>query len=657
MTESDTVRVVFDPAGRRGDVPRGITIVEASRLLGADIEALCGENRVCGKCKVRIEEGPVTGTKIVSRRDHVTPWEEGEARLITPAERADGFRLGCAARLVGDVAVFVPEESQAAKAVVSKAARDIHIDWDPAVRLYSVTVDPPTLEAPVCDLERLAAALETEHGLADRQTDLAALRELSSAMRDGDRIVTAAVWMDREIIRVLPGRVKDAYGLAVDIGTTTCAAYLCNLRTMEVVETATMMNPQSRYGEDVMSRITFHMRHSDGLDRMRTDLLEGLNRLVETACGDLIRPTDILDITIGCNTVMHHIFLGLDPRYLGTAPFPPAVTRSLDLKARDLGLCAHPGARVFVMPNKAGFIGADCVCATLASGLHESEDIELLIDIGTNGELVLGNRDRLIAASCATGPAFEGGQITDGMRAAPGAIERISIDPKTREVDYKVVGREAWLSYSRPEEMETRGICGSGILDLPAELIMAGVIDASGRFSRNLSSDRLRTDPDQGGREEFVIARAEETAAGRDIVVTQKDIRQIQLAKGALYAGCKLMMRHLGVSRVDRVKIAGAFGTHVDREKALIMGMIPDIDPDLIIPIGNAAGDGARMVLLNRQKRAEARSLAENMEYLELTAEADFQEAFVAALDIPHHSDTFPHAERLLSKHRLQTHA
>ncbi len=506
-------------------------------------------------------------------------------------------------------------------------------------------------------MERVDAALETEHGLVDLNMDPAALRELPSSIREGDLTVTAAVWMNREIIRVLPGRVDDAYGLAMDIGTTTCAAYLCNLRTMEVLETATMMNPQSRYGEDVLSRITFHMQHSDGLDRMRTDLLEGLNRLVETACGGLIRPTDILDITIGCNTVMHHIFLGLDPRYLGTAPFSPVVTRGLDLKARDLGLCAHPGARVFVMPNKAAFIGADCVCATLASGLHESEEIELLIDIGTNGELVLGNRDRIITASCATGPAFEGGRITCGMRAAPGAIERISIDPKTLEVDYKVVGREAWLSYSRPEEMKTRGICGSGILDLPAELIMAGVIDASGRFSQDLSSDRLRTNQDYGGRREFVIARAEETAEGCDIVITQEDIRQIQLAKAALYAGCKLMMRHLGVSRVDRVKIAGAFGTHVDREKALIMGLIPDIDPDSIIPIGNAAGDGARMVLLNRRKRSEARRLADKMEYLELTTEADFQEAFVAALDIPHQSDLFPHAEKLLSKHKLEGHA
>jgi uncharacterized 2Fe-2S/4Fe-4S cluster protein (DUF4445 family) len=302
------------------------------------------------------------------------------------------------------------------------------------------------------------------------------------------------------------------------------------------------------------------------------------------------------------------------------------------------------------MPNKAAFIGADCVCATLAAGLQDTEEMELLIDIGTNGEIVLGNRRRLIAASCATGPAFEGGQIACGMRAAPGAVERVRIDPGTLEVDYKVVGREAWRSYSEPEEMGARGICGSGILDLLAEVLLAGVIDASGRFSRDLDSDRLRANPDQGGRKEFVIAWASETAVGRDIVITQKDIRQIQLAKGALYAGCRILMRHMGVDRVDRVKIAGAFGTHVDREKALIMGLIPDCDPERVVPIGNAAGDGARLVLLDRKKRDEARRLARKIEYLELTAETDFQDAFVAALAIPHQTDAFPHVEALLAK-------
>ena len=616
MSESNTVRVVFQPSGRRGDVPRGITLVEASRLLGADIEALCGENRVCGKCTVRIEAGTVPGMNVRSRRDHVTPWQEDEARFITPQDREEGFRLGCAARLLDDVVVFVPEASRAGKSVVSKAARDIPIDRDPAVRLFTVTAPRPSMEDPAGHLERVAAALEADHGLTDLRANETALRELPSAIRDGDGTVTAAVWMDREILRFLPGRKRNAYGLAVDIGTTTCAAYLCNLQTAEVENTAFMMNPQCRYGEDVMSRITFSMTHADGLDRMRGDLMDGLNRLVETACnggddnapadGDvppnLKDPMDILDVAVGCNTAMHHIFLGLDPRSIGMAPFAPVVQQPLDLRALDLGLGIHPGSRVFVMPNKAAFIGADTMCAIMAADLRDTSETVLLIDIGTNGEIVLGSHGRLLAASCATGPAFEGGQITCGMRAAPGAIERISIDPETREVDYKVVGREAWLSYSRPEEMEARGICGSGILDLLAELLLAGVIDASGRFSRDLVSDRLRTNPARDGRKEFVIARAGETAVGQDIVITQKDIRQIQLAKGALYAGCRILMQHLGVNRVDRVMIAGAFGTHVDREKALIMGLIPDCDPDRVVPIGNAAGDGARMVLLDRKK-------------------------------------------------------
>jgi uncharacterized 2Fe-2S/4Fe-4S cluster protein (DUF4445 family) len=344
---------------------------------------------------------------------------------------------------------------------------------------------------------------------------------------------------------------------------------------------------------------------------------------------------------------MHHILLKLNPEYVGVAPFPPVIHKSMDIKARDLGIRINESAYVHVLPIEAGFVGADNVGVLIAEEPYKKDEVQLIIDIGTNGELVLGNKDKLISSSCATGPALEGAQITFGMRAAPGAIERIKIDPETHEVDYKVIGRDAWRSYSEPDEMQTKGICGSGILDLFAEVYRSGIILKSGTFNESQKSERFRRNPDND-HPEFVIAWKEETSIGKDVVITQKDIRQIQLAKGALHCGCKLMMRRMGIDKVDRVKIAGAFGSHVDREKALIMGLFPDCEIDKIVSIGNAAGDGARTALLNREKREEANWVSRNVEYIELTLEKDFQQQFVEAMQIPHMKDQFPHLKGIV---------
>jgi len=664
------IKVIFQPSGRRGEISKGISVIEASRLLGVDIEALCGEKRICGKCKVRIEEGEFHKFGLVSSQNHLSPWQEEEEKFLTPEEKKEGYRLGCVAQILGDVLIFVPEESRAGKQVVSKAAREMKINWNPSVKLHRVTVSAPSFENPMGDFERITQALEKTYGLTGLRIDLFALQDLPKAVREGNWSVTVAVWMDEEIIKIWPGHIEDYYGMAVDVGTTTIAAYLCNLRTMEVFNTVTMMNPQCKYGEDVMSRISFHMQNEDGLDRMSSDVVAGLNDLVKKACNATrppnkerkdsneepngeaeeylsLEPSDIVDLTLGGNTAMHHILLRLDPEYVGMAPFPPVIHRSLDIKARDLGIEINRASNMFIMPNEAGFVGADNVCVLVAEQPHKSEGFQLIIDIGTNGELVLGNRDKLISSSCATGPALEGAQITFGMRAAPGAIERIRIEPETHEVDYKVIGREAWLKYSEPEKMGTKGICGSGILDLLAELYRSGIVAKSGVFSKNQKSKRFRVNPDNK-QKEFVIAWDKETSIGKDVVVTQKDIRQIQLAKGALYAGCKLMMRRMGIKNVDAVKIAGAFGTHVDKKKALIMGLFPDCDLDIVRGVGNAAGDGARVVLLDRSMRDEANWIARNVEYVELTVEKDFEREFMAAMHIPHMKDAFPHLESLV---------
>jgi uncharacterized 2Fe-2S/4Fe-4S cluster protein (DUF4445 family) len=386
---------------------------------------------------------------------------------------------------------------------------------------------------------------------------------------------------------------------------------------------------------------------------MSTDLVEGINRLIDgiflqayptafsegkAACGQnrvlRIERGDILDVSIAGNTAMHHILLQLNPAPLGVIPFTPAVHAGLDIKARELGLKVNPAAHVFVFPTIAGFVGGDNVGVILAEEPHRQDQLQLIIDIGTNGELVLGNKDRLICSSCATGPALEGAQIEFGMRAAPGAIERIAINPESHEVDYKVIGRDPWRSYSEAQDMKTKGICGSGILDAVAQLLLAGIVEKSGAFARNQVSRRFRKHLETGMKE-FVLAWAEETSIGRDIVITQKDIRQIQLAKASIYTGCRLMMRKLGIDRVDSIKIAGAFGSHIDCGLALAIGMFPDCAVDKIVSVGNAAGDGCRVALLNRDKRIEADWIARHVAYLELTLEEDFQRQLIEAIHLP----------------------
>jgi uncharacterized 2Fe-2S/4Fe-4S cluster protein (DUF4445 family) len=699
MNGDKKARVIFQPSGRRGEVEMGVSIIEASRQLGVDIEALCGEKKVCGKCKVRIEEGFFEKYGIQSSRTNVSEWQVEEQKFINDEQREAGYRLGCVAKVQGDILVFVPEESRAGKQVVSKAARDIDIEWNPAVKYYYVEVVEPTFEHPTGDFERILNELNRQYGLQDLSIDYQALRKLPARLRDGSNRwkMTVAVWMDKEIIRVLPGKTEDCFGIAIDIGTTTVAAYFCNLRTMEVLDTVSMMNPQCKYGEDVMSRITYHMMNPGGLERMSDDMIEGLNSLVVRACeathppkekkrkkeavkaeegaateesqaadatadedvlvlkgGEeskkyhCLNPNDVVDMTIVCNTAMHHILLKLDPEHVGLAPFPPVIHHSLDIKARDLGIKINESAYVHVLPNEAGFVGADNVGVLIAEEPYKSDEVQLIIDIGTNGELVLGNKEKLISSSCATGPALEGAQLSFGMRAAPGAIERIVIDTETHEVDYKVIGRDSWRRFSKPEEMKTKGICGSGILDVLAELYSSGVILKSGKFSSNQKSNRYRINPDTN-QPEFVIAWKDETSIGKDVVISQKDVRQIQLGKGALYCGCKLMMRRMGIDKVDTVKIAGAFGTHVDRQKALIMGLFPDCSLEMIQSVGNAAGDGARVALLNRGKRVEANWVARNVEYVELTVETDFQSQFMQAMQIPHMKDKFVHLEGVVS--------
>ncbi len=644
-------KVIFQPSGRRGEVEEGKTLLEAAQALGVDIEGLCGNKKVCGKCKVRIEEGYFEKDNIDSGMAHLSPLGEDEIKHIKP-EDGPGIRLSCSAEVRGDVKVFVPERSRAGKQVVRKAAKELSIALDPAVKKYNIDLEAPTLhDMTTGDYERVLKFLEDDYGLKGLTFDFMVLKYLQDVLRVGEWKATVTVWMDKEIIKVEPGFIDATYGLAVDIGTTTCVGYLTDLTTGKVVNTESMMNPQVPYGEDVMSRITYAMTNDEGLETMHKAIIQGLNEVIEKVVSEIIKdcPTPgfaIDDLTIVFNTAMHHIFLGMNPIYIGRSPFIPAVQNSLDIKARDIGLKINPSAYIHVLPIEAGFVGADNVGVLIAEEQYNQDEMVLVIDIGTNGELLLGNRDRVCSTSCATGPAFEGAQIKFGMRAAPGAIEIVLIDPETKDPKYKVIGKSDW--HSDLKKIDAKGICGSAIIDVVAEMFKAGIIDKSGRFAKDLDTPRVRKDSDS--RPEYVLAWANETSINTDITITQGDVRALQLAKGALYAGAKLMMKKLGVTKLDRVILAGAFGSHINREASITLGMFPDCPIDMVYAVGNAAGDGARMALLNRDKRIEANEKARWVEFIEIATDPTFEKEFMQAMHIPHMKDKFPHLKELLAK-------
>jgi uncharacterized 2Fe-2S/4Fe-4S cluster protein (DUF4445 family) len=681
-------KVIFQPAGRQGMVPAGISLLDAARQLGVEIESICGGRQTCAKCQVRVEEGRFSRYGIESSAQHVTAEEEREARYRAEKGLLPDCRMSCAALVQGDVLVTVPEESRGHKQVVRKAATERAFVINPAVRPCYVELPAAHLDDERSDWQRLRQELAERFGLnVERlRIDPAVLPTLQPTLRAGRGEITATLWQDQEVIRIQPGYHELAYGVAVDIGTTTLVAHLSELRTGRVLATESRMNPQISYGEDLMSRVSYAMELADGLATLHGAVINALNDMIDLATAAAgLTPADVTDLVVVGNTIMHHIFLDIDPRELGGAPFTLAVKEPLDVKARDLGLRVSRGAYVHVPPLEAGHVGADNIAAIIAEEPHHRDDITLLIDVGTNGEIVLGNRQRLFSASSPTGPAFEGAQIRHGMRAAPGAIERVRIDPATLDVRYKVIGREGWvqseagdrraggsedqsLEIGREDvsanearalrqqrraqeraEVKAAGICGSGIIEAIAELFKVGLIDASGRFVTSAPTPRLRF---EGLKGYFVLAWPHETSTGRALVVHADDVRAIQLAKAALYAGAKLLMRRAaaaGLERVDRIVLAGAFGSYIDPEHAMVLGLIPDCDLAHVRAVGNAAGDGALIILLNKERRLEAAQVARTVLHIQTATDPAFQDEFVGAIYIPHMTDPLPHLQPLLS--------
>ena len=561
----------------------------------------------------------------------LSPLTGEERELLIQRGLDDKYRLACQARLGGDVVVFVPEATRRAKQIIRKSVVERATAVKRAIKKYYVELPPPTLDKPIADSELLIAELEHSFGLRDLSIDYPVLKELSACLRSSEWKATVTVWMKHQIIKVEPGYVDKIYGLAIDIGTTTVAGYLCDLESGEVLATEGIMNPQVAYGEDVMSRITYTTMNSDGLATLNAAIVEAINTLIVSLTKQIgIRPEGISEVTIVGNTTMHHVLLNISPEYLAKIPFAPTINSSLDIKSRVLGIGLGESANAHILPVKAGFLGADTVGVLIAEEPYNQDEVMLIIDIGTNGELVLGNRQRLISASCAMGPALEGAHIKFGMRAAPGAIEHLAIDRQDLEVRFKVIGNEAWDM--PPSPIKAVGICGSGIIDAVAEMVKADIIERSGRFNTKIHSDRLLNN---NGYPEFIIAWASETTLGQDITVSIGDVREVQLAKGAIYAGSRVLMKKLGVTKLDRVVLAGAFGSYINTENALVLGLFPKCELEKVYSVGNAAGEGARMALINVDKRQEAEEVVKKIEYVELSAEPEFQNLFIDALQFP----------------------
>ena len=651
--------VIFTPSGKRGRFAIGTPVLTAARQLGVDLDSVCGGRGICSKCQITPGYGEFSKHGVTVSADALSDWNSVEERYKSIRGLMTGRRLGCQAKVMGDVVVDVPPESQVHKQVIRKSATQRDIVMDPATRAYYVEVAEPDMHEPSGDFERLSAALRDQWQVEGITADLALMRRLQPALRKGDWKVTVAVHRGNHdasprILDIWPGFYEGGlYGLAIDLGSTTIAAHLCDLRDGAVLASSGLMNPQIRFGEDLMSRVSYVMMNPGGDVEMTGAVREALNALALSIATEAnIAPTAIYEAVVVCNPVMHHLLMGIDPVELGQAPFALALSGSLSLDARELDLTAiNPSARVYVLPCIAGHVGADCAAVALSEEPGKSKDMVLIVDVGTNAELLLGNETRVLACSSPTGPAFEGAQISSGQRAAPGAIERVEIDLVTKEPRFRVIGSDLWNTDPGFDAVTSgtgiTGICGSGIIEAVAEMRMAGLVDQTGLIGSADQTGTQRCEPE--GRTHSYVLHDGTASGGPKIMVTQGDIRAIQLAKAALYAGAKLLMDEMGVTTVDRVTLAGAFGAHISPKHAMVLGMIPDVPLDNVFSAGNAAGTGARIALCNVGSRNTIEATVHYIHKVETAIEPRFQEHFVNASAIPNAVDGFPELAKIVT--------
>ena len=639
---SRNVKIVFTPSGRQGEVATGTNLLQAARQMGVDIDSVCGGRAMCGRCQIDVGEGQFAKHGLSSSAGSLSEASASEARYAEKRQLAAGRRLACQCTIENDVVIDVPASSQVHNQLVRKQADNKQVELKPPVRLCFIEVREPDMHEPSGDLRRVIEALHEQW--PDRVTgdivcDLHVLQQLQPALRKGKWQITVALRNGRQIVAVWAGLKDRILGAAIDIGSTTMSAHMCDMNSGEVLASSGMMNPQIRFGEDLMSRVSYGLMNEGGANEMTNAVRDGLSELISGAAKQAgCQPDDVLEVVLVGNPVMHHLVLGIDPIELGGAPFALAVDERVDVRADELSLGLHAGSRVYLLPCIAGHVGADAAGVVLAEAPHKQDEIHLLIDVGTNAEIVLGNRNHMLAASSPTGPAFEGAQISAGQRAAPGAIERVRIDPETLEPRFSVIGSELWSDQPGFDEAVSdtgiTGICGSGIIEALAEMYMAGIINEDGVIDGALAAttDRIRSD-----------GRTFSYQLSQTVIIVQNDIRAIQLAKAALHAGFKLLMDKMGISAVDKVALAGAFGTHIDPKYAMVLGMVPDCRLENVIAAGNSAGAGARMALLNSDARAEIEQTVRKIEKIETAVEREFQNHFVRAMAFPHKTD--PYAE------------
>ncbi|WP_102109248.1 ASKHA domain-containing protein [Oceaniglobus roseus] len=651
--------VIFTPSGKRGRFPVGTPVLTAARQLGVDLDSVCGGRGICSKCQVSPGYGSFPKHGVTVERDALSEWNSVEERYKSKRGMKEGRRLGCQATVQKDVVIDVPAESQVHKQVVRKEATARTIAMDPATRLYFVEVEEPDMHEPSGDMERLVKALESQWNTGPVTASLPVLRKLQPTLRKGNWQVTVALHQPHEeqpatLVDLWPGLYEQGlYGLAIDLGSTTIAAHLCDLSDGRILGSAGIMNPQIRFGEDLMSRVSYVMMNPGGDTEMTDAVRAAINDLaVEIASQSAVDPRAVVETVIVCNPVMHHLLLGIDPVELGQAPFALATSSALNLEAKDLDLHSlNPAAKAYILPCIAGHVGADCAAVALSEEPGKQPELTLIVDVGTNAELLLGDTRRVLACSSPTGPAFEGAQISSGQRAAPGAIEKITIDPATKEPRFRVIGCDLWSDepgfHEATKGTGITGICGSGIIEAVAEMRMAGLVDPSGLIGSAEQCGTERMIPE--GRTHAYVIHDATAEGGPKITVTQGDIRAIQLAKSALYAGARLLMDEFGADRVERMVLAGAFGAHISPKHAMVLGMIPDAPLSHVRSAGNAAGTGARIALLNRASRREIEATVGKITKVETAIAPRFQEHFVNANALPHATDPFPELAQIVT--------
>lgn len=649
--------VVFTPSGKRGNFKAGTPLLDAARSLGVDVDSVCGGRGICGRCQVTISEGDFAKFGVVSKAENIEPITEPEKRYDEKRGLKENRRLSCHCKLLGDIVIDVPPESQVHKQVVRKEVSDKDIKVDPIVRLYFVEVEEADMHKPSSDFGRLKEALKNQWDVEGVEADLHILASLQKTLRDGDWKVTVAVYADKDnhkdaakdIVAVWPDLQTSVYGMAVDVGSTTIAAHLTELTSGKVLASAGIMNPQIRFGEDLMSRVSYIMMNPDNWQEMTVVVREAINQLaVEVSQEAHIDIENIVDITFVANPVMHHLLLGINPIELGGAPFALAIEEAMTVRATDIELRLAKGARAFFLPCIAGHVGADTAGVILSESPESSDAMTLLVDIGTNAEIVLGNSERMAACSSPTGPALEGAQISSGQRAAPGAIERVRIDKASLEPKFKVIGCDLWSDEEgfaeAIKDLKVTGICGSGIIEAIAEMFLAEVINSDGQIEAKEHPRIVK----QGRTYDFILNFGDTSTGAVEISITQGDVRAVQMAKAALYAGVQLLTDHLKVKDIDKIALAGAFGSHIDVKYAMILGLIPDCELDNVIGVGNAAGDGALQALLSGKARAQISQTVREVEKIETAVEPKFQEYFVDALAIPNKTIRFEKMEAKL---------